>query len=86
MTVTTYDTSERTRRAAELLSSRLAERSGELILLPIPSPDGELVRSTDIPISDIALSADADDVVVGYALPDSFIGALRTRGACVVDL
>lgn len=86
MTVTTYDSGERTRRAAELLSLRLAEPEGELILLPIPSTDGGLVRGTDIALGELVNCTGADSAVVGYALPADFVGALKCRGAFVFDL
>lgn len=71
---------------AELLSSRLGEGVGELILLPIPSTDGSLVRGTNIPLSDVLAHTDRESAVVGYALPPDQVLALASRGVFVFDL
>lgn len=70
-----------------LLSSELAERAGELILLPIPTTKDKIhINGTDTTLAEVIDMADDSTTVVGYSMPCDFKQSLLERGVRVLDI
>lgn len=86
MNIIQFGKSERVRIAASRLSSALADRSGDLILLPIPTTrDGTHITGCDVALSSALDGVGQGTVVVGYAIPASLCDRLSGNGALVLD-
>lgn len=86
MEIRTFGGGERIRECERLLDRLLAERSGRLILLPIPtSRDNKYITGTQVSSTEILSLIEGECAVVGYNIPAPIRLAALERGALVYD-
>ena len=90
MKIEKYGVSSRIEYAAKRLSELgdgVAPTVERIILLPIPTTrDGIRLTGCEVLISDILISVEAFDAVIGYAIPREDIEIIEAKGAMCIDL
>ena len=87
MTIYTYEKSGRGRVLSKMLSeSRTLQRFSSATVLPIPTTkDGRTLNGTDIPLSAVLPLVSAQDLIIGYGIPEGLREDLEAKGAIVCD-
>ena len=89
MRITVLKEDERSLFARKCLEgeSKIAERAGDMIILPIPSTKDKVrLTDSDITLSSVASELRCRDIAVGYGLPEEFLVSCYLRGALPIDI
>lgn len=87
MIIKTYEAGKRGEACAALLAEHAPNYGiGKVTVLPIPSTrDGRCLKGSDIPIDNIAESAEEGELIVCYGLPREAAERMEAAGATVYD-